>query len=970
MKQDAFVKAYSALNEAQKEAVDAIEGPVMLVAGPGTGKTQVLALRIANILKQTDTPPNGILCLTFTESGVSAMRSRLRSIIGEDAYKVELHTFHGYANMIIERFPSYFSHMAGSKALSDLERALLWEDIFQTHSFAHLRTSNDPFYYLYEVKESVKKAKQEKVSPDELQDRLEKLRDTFYARDDLLSTRGKTKGKMKSEHLRYQEKLARSMEVVTAYRAYEESLSRMKRHDYEDMVLSVIAACEQHEELLLILSEASLYVLVDEHQDTNRAQNRLLELITGFHDEPNLFVVGDEKQAIYRFQGASMENFHGIHAFAPNVRVITLTHNYRSTQAILTTAHSLIEGGEYSNPQHLVAAKEGEGTMPMLIECERATDELSLIASRIADDIANGVSPHEIAVLYRKNKNALAISHALSAQNIPHVIESERSIFSVPAIGLLLSYFKGVLHGDEESITRALGSPWLAITLQTFFGLMRERVKGRRSVLSVMDTHADLAHIKQMLLTHASVARVTPLLYFIETVARETGFLSYALSREDVYESYLGLFSFAQSLAYESPGATIEALIERLVVMERHGIDIHRSFIIKEGSVRLMTAHKSKGLEFEKVYIAHLVDREWRGRADKEYFIMPLYKDDGEHEVIEDERRLLYVAMTRAKHTLTLTYSKELPDGKEAEQSRFIDDIDASLLERFSAPPQEYSIDTGHFSSSETVLTLGELMREHLTTDGLSVTGLNQYLDNPWRFIFSTFLRVPSAKKHHLMYGSAIDKALEKFVLLEKKQKHELIELFEETLEKEPIAANEFEHYRTRGAHALSALFDSAAHELILPGEPKRRIKTPLRVADTEILLTGELDLLRRGPDGLVVIDYKTGEPKTRNEIEGIAANSDGGYYRQLVFYKLLLEAGGVGEMRKGILQFVEPDKKGEIHTEAFVIPQEAVAELKEQIQTVVNELLTGTYLDAECDPKTCDYCDLVDMYKVRFAKE
>ncbi len=969
MKHDAFLRAYTALNTAQKEAVDTIEGPVMLVAGPGTGKTQVLALRIANILKQTDTPASGILCLTFTESGVAAMRSRLRSIIGEDAYKVAIHTFHGYANSIIERFPSYFSHMAGSKALSDLERAIVWEDIFRTQSFVHLRTSNDPFYYMYEVKEAVKKAKQEKVSPEELQTRLEKARDTFYSRDDLLSTRGKTKGKMKAEHLTYQQKLARSFEVVTAYSAYQESLAKMKRHDYEDMVLSVIEACEKEEELLLILSEESLYVLVDEHQDTNRAQNRLLELITGFHDEPNLFVVGDEKQAIYRFQGASMENFHGIRAFAPTVRVITLTHNYRSTQSILDSSHSLIAHGGFDTQPSLIAAKEKSGVVPTLLACESVMDELSVVAARVAKDITDGTHPHEIAILYRKNNNALAISHALSQRGIPHVIESERSIFSVPAIGLLLAYFRGVCYGDEESMVRALASPWMAISLTTFFSVMRERVKDRRSVLSVMDTHDDVASIKKMLLSHTAIARVTPLLTFIEIVARETGFLSYALSREDVYESYLGLFSFAQALVYESPGATIETLMERLVVMERHHIDIHRSYRIREGSVRLMTAHKAKGLEFEKVYITHLVDREWRGRADKEFFIMPLYKEDTEHLAIEDERRLLYVAMTRAKQELTLTYAQELPDGKEAEPSRFIDDIDSALLHRVVAPPEEREETSGHFSSSEITTTLSELMREHLTKDGFSVTGLNQYMDNPWRFIFSTFLRVPSAKKHHLMYGTAIDKALEKFVLLGKKEQHELIALFEEALEKEPIAAHEFEHYRTRGIEALSTLFATMSDELVMKGEPKRRIKTPIQVGDTDIVLTGELDLLRTEPDGLVVIDYKTGEPKSRNEIEGVAANSDGGYYRQLVFYKLLLEAGGVGHMKKGILQFVEPDKKGEIHTEAFVIPDDAVTTLKEQIHTVVNELLTGAYLTAPCDPKTCDYCDLVEEYKARFSQ-
>jgi len=319
---------------------------VIVIAGPGTGKTQILTLRIASILRKTDVPPDAVLALTFTEAGVSAMRKRLISIMGSPAYRVGIFTFHGFCNDVIKCFPEEFPRIIGSTNVSDIDKIVIIKELIEKTSLKLLKPYGDTFYYLDPVRKKISELKRENISPNELELRIKNNELRFKNIPDLLHEKGVYEGKMKGKYEAMRKSIEKNKELLKLYRAYENVLAERKLYDYEDMILEVIRALEKKEDFRLRLQEEYQYILADEHQDANNAQNKLLELLTSFHDDPNLFIVGDEKQAIYRFQGASLENFLYFKKKFPSAREIILEENYRSTQTILDAAHNVMFGGD------------------------------------------------------------------------------------------------------------------------------------------------------------------------------------------------------------------------------------------------------------------------------------------------------------------------------------------------------------------------------------------------------------------------------------------------------------------------------------------------------------------------------------------------------------------------------------------------------------------------------------------------
>jgi len=335
------------LNPQQRDAVEAIEGPVLVVAGPGTGKTQILALRIANILQKTDVKANNILCLTFTESGVVAMRQRLLTMIGADAYYVRIHTFHSFCNEIIQSFPEKFAFARELIQLDDLNRLKIIREIIanagnDTEKSMQLIPFHDKFFYQTDILSAIQTLKREGVSTEKLEKFATEELKTLEQNQEINKRTGKPKGEWTTKFKSTQ----RNLELATIYKKYNEQLKEHGFYDYEDMILFVIDKFKNDDELLAYYQEKFLYILVDEYQDTNGSQNEILKLLGSFDKSPNLFAVGDDDQAIYRFQGANVENLLFFEKQFENVKTIPVTINYRSSQAVLDLSSSLIENNK------------------------------------------------------------------------------------------------------------------------------------------------------------------------------------------------------------------------------------------------------------------------------------------------------------------------------------------------------------------------------------------------------------------------------------------------------------------------------------------------------------------------------------------------------------------------------------------------------------------------------------------------
>mgnify|MGYP006349707867 FL=1 len=311
------------------------------------------------------------------------------------AYSVVIKTFHGFANDVIKDNPESFGRIIGSKNITDVTQISLIEEIIIESKLELLKPFGDTLYYTKAILSAISDLKREGVTPEDFEELVLSAERDFEKISDLYHEKGAHKGKMKSQYGDLKKQINKNKELLSVYKSYEEKLVKNKQYDYNDMIMEVLKTLRSDSDLLLRLQENHQYILVDEHQDTNNAQNKILELLVNFHESPNIFVVGDEKQSIFKFQGASLENFFYFKHLYKNATLVTLEENYRSTQKILDSAHSLLAGEKKLKSN----TKESEKNIHFYALANDSSENYFL-ASCISEKIKDGVAPVEIAVLY------------------------------------------------------------------------------------------------------------------------------------------------------------------------------------------------------------------------------------------------------------------------------------------------------------------------------------------------------------------------------------------------------------------------------------------------------------------------------------------------------------------------------------------------------------------------------------------
>lgn len=991
-----FEELFSQLNTRQREAVEAIDGPVMVTAGPGTGKTNILTLRIANILKRTDTSPESILALTFTESGAAEMKGRLAKIIGTDAYRVEITTFHAFCNAIIHEYPEALGALAGAVSIPESDQAVIVQKLIdETAGIDLLRPVNAPDLYLRATISSLNTLKRENVSPERVGETAITEETAVMNADDLYHEKGVHKGKMKGAYQDELKQILKLRELALLYTHYQAYLRAQRLYDYNDMIMEVVRVLETDEDLRLMLQEKHHYLLVDEHQDTNNAQNRIIELLASFWEHPNLFVVGDAKQAIYRFQGASLENFNYFKKLYPEAKFIELQENYRSSQLILNVAEGIrpAEGG-------VLKAQAGHTDTPIHVLAMSAPDvQHWSIARHILARLQSGVRHEEIAVLARDNADAVAQSEFLRKLAIPFSLSTQQDLFQDRYIHQLVRILDALRQfGATGPLLVALHAPVLGIEPIDIYKLT-EFCRGGRNPYDVMRSKAlmheagiDGAERFQVLATQlASWSRISQqpeAAMTLEAIVRESGLLAAILQDDEAPDSLARLHTLYEMLrghVQRDRTLTLQRFVEHLDFLRSHGIALssHATALLPD-RVRVMTAHKSKGLEFDYVYIIDAEDGHWGSRQRRQLIQLPkslfvkTKPSSANTEVTDDEERnLFYVALTRARKEVVIAYSQRDASGAQKLPTQYLADIrdelcapmDTAELEqlwiresaiRYQAVPQQIP------QSSDTAF-LNELFTRH----GLSVTALNNYLACPWRYFYTNLLRIPEAPAFALMYGNAVDRALEeyfnRFVKGERGTREDLVELFDGFLKHQPLQQSELDGARLRGRTALEgyyALYHTQWHTHII-----NQLRIPAIELAEGVLINGKIDKveLLDTAGAVLVVDYKTGKPKSRNQIIGAVKDGDGNYLRQLTFYKLLLDywQDGKYRMHEGMIDFVEPDARGKWHQERFTITPESVIELKATILRVSDEIRNLAFWNTRCKDRDCAYCPLRDLMKL-----
>ncbi len=1027
-----FAEEYEKLNEKQRLAVDTIDGPVMVIAGPGTGKTQILASRIGKILLETDASPSNILCLTYTDAGVVAMRKRLLHFIGPDAYKVNIYTFHAFCNDVIQENLSLFEKTA-LDPVSDLEKIQYFKELVDAFPKNHAlkRYRGDVYFEVNNLQSLFSTMKREGWTPAFIDQKIDEYLADLPTRDEFIYKRKYKEfnaGDLKKDKIEEEkERMERLRAAVNEFDRFQQLMRKKNRYDFDDMINWVIKAFEENKNLLANYQEKYQYILVDEYQDTSGTQNRLVELLISYWDRPNVFVVGDDDQSIYRFQGANVENMMD---FANDYRdallTVVLTNNYRSTQPILDVSKTLIN----RNDERLVKklkdlSKDLQSSnkqinqlihKPGIKEYETQQQEMTGIAKNVQHLVTQGVAPGRIGIIYKENKYGEELAQYFKLINIPVYSKRHLNILEIPLaqkIILMLKYlatehdvsYSGdemlfeILHFDSFHLS-AIDIAKLSIETSekryndskvSFRRMLHDKAKEPPKDLftsNVPEGFKEASDIIEKLI--AIVPNVT-LQQLFENIIRVGGVLTNIMQSPDKHwqlQVLNGLFEFVKEETHRNPFIKLQELVGLIELMEKENISL--PLVQVSGSdkgVNLMTAHGSKGLEFEYVFLAGCNASFWEKKRkpgggyklpDNMFSSQPAANDD------EELRRLFYVALTRAEQHLYISYSKFKNDGKELEPSMFIAEIQDEHelpVEKVIISPEALTEFTALYFS-ETQAPEIEKMEEEFISRLLdkfvmNVSALNNYLKCPLEFYFKNLVRIPSPKNEATEFGSAVHHALEKLFRTmqdEKKDtfssKEKFIADFEWYMHRhrESFTKEQFDRRLEYGQEVLSNYYDKYINSFNKIVAIERRIKTVVK----DIPIKGALDKLEFDGKSVNVVDYKTGDPD-----KGIAKTkgpsdkdpNGGDYWRQAVFYKILVDNYEQKDWKviSTEFDFIEPDKKKNYRKEKMIISPADITTVTQQISSTWEKIQDRDFYTG-CGKEDCHWCNFVKTNNLAVA--
>ena len=740
MNTQVFDQKYKSLNSAQKKAVDAIDGPVMVIAGPGTGKTTILTLRIANILKRTDTPPSGILAITYTDAGVKAMRAKLREVIGNRAHEIAIHTFHSFAAAMIAEYPDHFLRLDGLRNLTDIDQESIIRGIIEVPEFRPLRPAGKPDAYVSAIISAIDGSKREAHTPEMIRQFAVSEIERIKTSDESKSTRGPTKGKLKAAAEDEIGKCERTILFSEVYERYEAKKAEMKRMDFNDLLINLLDGFRRDELLLRLIQERFLYLLVDEHQDTNDTQNLIIRAIASFFETPNVFIVGDEKQAIYRFQGASVENFLSLRLQWPSMQLVPLHANYRSHQKLLDASFAMIEHnydeGENLDLRMRLSADGDEKSRPIdVVTAGNAAAAEGYLVSEVKAILARDPLA-TIALVTRRNRDVERLIRVLESAHVP--VSSERSIdiFHHPVGSLFFDLLEFLTDPSRtDCLSRTIAAGMWGVSIDEAIPLIKSLKGGMVQGEPLSKKIPALAHVQKNMLNDGAVA-------FLVHTADISGFSVLASRDPAAIHVWRGIVALAESLARDGditdPHVLMKSMLAYRLSAESKTVKV--SVGAPDLPVRAMTAHGSKGLEFDYVFIPYATEEAWIGRARGASFVLP---KRGVGDTERDIRRLFYVALTRARRHAVIIVPLQESDGKELSPLRFVAELDPASVFCTSIPL--VPIEPLKTVDAHNTSPLIDFAKGLLVEKGLSVTALNHFLECPNKFLYLSILKLPQA---------------------------------------------------------------------------------------------------------------------------------------------------------------------------------------------------------------------------------
>lgn len=637
---------YDSLNVMQRAAVYHTEGPLLILAGAGSGKTRVLTHRIAYLIEEKGINPWNIMAITFTNKAAGEMRERVDNIVGFGSESVWVSTFHSSCVRILRRYIDRLGYDNNFTIYDGDDQKTLIKEVCKRLDV------DTKIYKERSILSAISSAKDELITPEEFE---------LNAMGDFAKRK-----------------------IATIYKEYQTQLKKNNALDFDDLIFKTVELFRYNPDILENYQDRFKYIMVDEYQDTNTVQFKLVSLLASKYK--NLCVVGDDDQSIYKFRGANIENILNFEKAFPGAEVIKLEQNYRSTANILNAANMVIKNNLGRKEKSLWTQKE-EGEKIKFVQCETAFDEAEMVVNEIKDRVANGKLQYsDCALLYRTNAQSRVLEEQFVRSNIPYKVVGGVNFYQRKEIKDILAYLKTIDNGrDDLAVRRIINVPKRGIGLTTIdrvqeYALLKDMsfydaLKNSEEISSIARAASKIKPFVSMIQVFRSKLEYMPLTKLVEEILEETGYLK-ELEEEGTEESEGRIENINELISKvtdyeegaENPNLS-EFLEEIALIADIDSLDDSNNRVV------LMTLHSAKGLEFPKVFLCGMEDGLFPS-------YMTITSDDPTE--IEEERRLCYVGITRAMESLTISCAKQRMIRGETQWnkvSRFLKEIPAELLE-------------------------------------------------------------------------------------------------------------------------------------------------------------------------------------------------------------------------------------------------------------------------------------------------
>ena len=957
-------------NSKQQQAIDILNGQVMLLAGPGTGKTFTVIHRIEKMLAD-GVEPSSILCLTFSDAAASEMRQRLIKKMGVVASAVDIYTYHSFCNDLIKTYPDKFEMTSGVKLITDAEKISIMKECIDDANLEFFVPSRaDRYFFTKNFISYVEKLKTQRVSKDEymacidtnpmLMPRYKELESEIYEREQAGNIKNKTRY---NELEKIKTNIAKAKELWTLFELYSTKMINKNLIDFSDMINLVLTSFEEDSQFLSEVSNKYKYFLVDEYQDTNDLQNQIIFNLLDGNDEKNIFVVGDDDQIIYGFQGAKSDNIENFLTKYPNTTVICLEENNRSTQTILDFSNLIVNQDEnrlennlYFKEKYNISKKLTAKNPKIIVKDKKIKriqfgeilQEFNYIVDDIKTLIESDFAPKtdedkidysQIAIISKKRAELQTFAELLKGKNIPFQIDEGKSIFAIRSTILIYFYIKAMnnyLTSSDKLFGLLLSEPF-KIDQQDYNKILEEKRLWKK------DESSDFITLMRNLNGWKNPEKITKFLEIFDylqdyassnnlrntvvEIINRTGLLTYfyksGKNRSENLAGIRKIISEATDFQNSDSTKNLSDFVKYLDDCFENEIDINLDKdSVVQNAVQLMTYHGSKGREFEYVYLPNLISSNWEDfRMPGEYKLITEEvpdKDVAQAKKDSELLKLLFVGITRAKHTLTISFA-DSNNGK------------AQQITKYLEPTANYDFDSEQFECSADDLTtefyrsvssdvfdnqkaFKNEIEERVKSVVLSPSRLNDYLSCPRKFFYVKVLGidVEEADWDGANFGTLIHSLLERAVKVAKESAYPILE---EILEKFRLGMDGMKF----SSEAKKEKYFKQGQKLLTNYYPYFSQIPISRITDIEFsfygvdvdgdFITGKIDRIEKNSDGTFELyDYKTGNYTSEKKI---APNEEKqNYFNQLCFYKYAYEKLTGNKVSKVGIIYVENHEK------------------------------------------------------------